>query len=125
MPIGSWETLRTGTDIAILSVGSMVYPTLKAADKLENDGIYCEVVNCRFIKPMDLKCITSLSKKFHSFLIVEEGVKCGGFGEGVSSILLKVPLPINEPLNTDPSILPKDPVEAALPLTLVDETLSR
>ena len=46
-----------GNDIAILAVGSMVYPALMAAKKLEQQDISCEVVNCRFIKPIDLQCL--------------------------------------------------------------------
>ena len=87
LPIGSWETLKTGNDIAILAVGSMVYPALMAASKLEQQDISCEVVNCRFIKPIDLQCLINLAMRFTSFLVVEEGVHTGGFGEGVSSFL--------------------------------------
>ena len=85
LPIGSWETLKTGNDIAILAVGSMVYPALMAASQLEQQDISCEVVNCRFIKPMDLQILTNLSMRFTSFLVIEEGVHMGGFGEGISS----------------------------------------
>ena len=87
MPIGSWETLKTGEDLAILAVGSMVYPGLNAANQLEKLGISCEVVNCRFIKPMDMKCLKNLAIEFNSFLVVEEGVQTGSFGEGISSFL--------------------------------------
>ena len=87
LPIGSWETLKTGNDIAILAVGSMVHPALMAAKKLEQQDISCEVVNCRFIKPIDLLCLKNLALRFTSFLVVEEGVRTGGFGEGVSSFL--------------------------------------
>ena len=85
LPIGSWETLKTGKDIAILAVGSMVYPALMAASQLEQQDISCEVVNCRFIKPMDLQILTNLTMRFTSFLVIEEGVHMGGFGEGISS----------------------------------------
>ena len=87
LPIGSWETLKTGNDIAILAVGSMVYPALMAASKLEQQDISCEVINCRFIKPIDLQCLINLAIRFTSFLVVEEGVHTGGFGEGISSFL--------------------------------------
>ena len=85
LPIGSWETLKTGKDIAILAVGSMVYPALMAASQLEQLDISCEVINCRFIKPLDLQILTNLAMRFTSFLVVEEGVHMGGFGEGISS----------------------------------------
>lgn len=91
LPIGSWETLKTGKDLALLAVGSMVYPALKAASQLELEDISCEVVNCRFIKPVDLQCLQNLANRFTSFLIVEEGVQTGSFGEGISSFLAGQP----------------------------------
>ena len=107
LPIGSWETLKVGKDIAILAVGSMVYPSVHAANRLENDGISCEVINCRFIKPVDLKCLNSISKKFNYFLTIEEGVKSGGFGEGIATILYK----LNNNINISSISLPDTFVE--------------
>ncbi len=51
--IGKAEKLREGIDIALLAVGSMVDYALKAAKNLETENISCEVVNMRFIKPLD------------------------------------------------------------------------
>ncbi|MGY8781123.1 MAG: 1-deoxy-D-xylulose-5-phosphate synthase [Fidelibacterota bacterium] len=83
LPIGSWEILRHGTDVAILAVGPQVYDALKAADKLKHVGLSCEVVNCRFIKPMDVAYLKSIIGRFNQVVTVEEGVRTGGFGEGV------------------------------------------
>ena len=83
LPIGSWEILRHGTDVAILAVGPQVYDALEAADKLKHVGVSCEVVNCRFIKPMDVAYLKSLIGRFNQVITVEEGVRTGGFGEGV------------------------------------------
>ena len=87
LPIGSWETLKQGKDIAVLAVGSMVNHAMNAAIKLNEIGISCEIINCRFIKPMDIDCLNDLAVRFKYFLVVEEGVKTGGFGEGISSFL--------------------------------------
>jgi len=89
LPIGNWEIERHGTDIAILSVGPMVYDAIDAADKLESEGISCEVVNCQFIKPMDESYLKSIIGKFSFVLTIEEGVITGGFGDGVASWLLE------------------------------------
>jgi 1-deoxy-D-xylulose-5-phosphate synthase len=83
LSIGSWEILRHGTDVAILAVGPQVYDALKAADKLKHVGLSCEVVNCRFIKPMDVAYLKSIIGRFNQVVTVEEGVRTGGFGEGV------------------------------------------
>jgi len=87
IPIGNWEKVASGKDVAILAVGSMVKPSLEAANDLAKNSISCEVVNCRFIKPMDEKYLKTILKKFKSIVTVEEGVTNGGFGSGVSGWL--------------------------------------
>ncbi|NCQ33853.1 1-deoxy-D-xylulose-5-phosphate synthase, partial [bacterium] len=54
LDIGTAEVLRTGTDICLLAVGSMVHPALVAAESLAASGVQAEVVDMRFIKPLDL-----------------------------------------------------------------------
>ena len=64
LPIGSWEVCREGTDGVILAVGPMVYNALDVAKKLNVIGLNLEVVNCRFIKPMDTSYLKSAVSKF-------------------------------------------------------------
>ena len=87
LPIGSWEVIRQGTDIVILAVGPQVYEALEAAETLVQNGIACEVVNCRFIKPMDTAYLKSIIGRFKQVITIEEGVRTGGFGESVSAWL--------------------------------------
>ncbi|MBJ12520.1 MAG: 1-deoxy-D-xylulose-5-phosphate synthase [Candidatus Marinimicrobia bacterium] len=87
--IGSWTVEKSGSKVAILSVGSMVSNSVKAAKKLDNYGIRCEVVNCRFIKPMDFKYLKKMLNKFNYIFTVEEGTINGGFGDAVASYLLE------------------------------------
>lgn len=78
---GSWEILRNGADLAILAVGSMVYPAWRAADILDKDGIEATVVNCRFLKPLDEAMLAEISERFKLIVTIEEGAKIGGFGQ--------------------------------------------
>ena len=90
LPIGSWEVERKGTDIVILAVGPMVYTAFEVASNLDQKGFSIEVVNCRFIKPMDYKYLkTIIFRAITKVLTIEEGVIQGGFGDGVSSYLLE------------------------------------
>ena len=89
LPIGSWEILHQGSDIVILAVGPMVYTVLDVAKELESKGVSCEVVNCRFIKPMDTAYLEIIRTKFSSILTLEEGTISGGFGDGVAGWLLE------------------------------------
>ena len=87
LPIGSWEVIRHGTDAVILAVGPQVYDALDSADQFSHSGTSCEVVNCRFIKPMDFAYLESIIGRFEQVITVEEGVRSGGFGESVASWL--------------------------------------
>jgi len=90
LPIGSWEVEKKGDDLMILAVGPMVYSALSVASDLDKENISCEVVNCRFIKPMDTAYLNSIIKRgFDKIITIEEGVINGGFGDGVSSYLLE------------------------------------
>ena len=89
LPIGSWEVCREGTDGVILAVGPMVYTALDVAKKLNLIGLNLEVVNCRFIKPMDTSYLKSAVSKFSNMITLEESNTTGGFGDGVSSWLLE------------------------------------
>ena len=88
IPVGSWETCQKGTDVAILAVGPMVYTSIIASDRLKQMNISCEIINCRFIKPMDFSILASIKSRFQKIITIEEGVITGGFGDGVASWLL-------------------------------------
>ncbi len=57
LEIGKAEKLTDGDDVALLAVGSMVDYSLKAAAKLKEQGINCEVINMRFVKPLDTEML--------------------------------------------------------------------
>ncbi len=82
--IGKAETLSKGEDVAILAVGKMVDYSIKAAEKLTEEGIAAKVVNMRFIKPLDIDLLDDIAKKFDKIVTVEENSIVGGFGSGVT-----------------------------------------
>jgi 1-deoxy-D-xylulose-5-phosphate synthase len=81
--IGKGEALAEGDDVLILGIGSTVYPSLRAAEKLEEEGIHAAVINCRFLKPLDGELICQWAKRTGRVLTVEENVLQGGFGSAV------------------------------------------
>jgi 1-deoxy-D-xylulose-5-phosphate synthase len=85
LPYGSWEKLRDGDDLAILAVGSMVYPAWKAADILDKDRISATVINCRFLKPFDETMLSEILSKHNYIITLEEGAVRGGFGYYVNA----------------------------------------
>jgi 1-deoxy-D-xylulose-5-phosphate synthase len=80
VPYGTWETLRQGRDIALLGVGTMVQPSLDAADLLRAEGLDCTVVNARFLKPLDRATLEGLLRDHRVLVTVEEGTIVNGFG---------------------------------------------
>ena len=87
LPIGRAETLRTGSDVAIVAVGSMVLAAERAADELALDGFSATVVNARFIKPLDEALILDLARSHRAIVTVEESARNGGFGSAVLELL--------------------------------------
>ena len=87
IPIGSWEVLKEGKDVAILATGWPVYQALRASEKLEREGIKTTVINARFIKPLDENLLTEIGREFPVIVTVEENVVKGGFGSAVSEFL--------------------------------------
>ncbi|WP_287128619.1 1-deoxy-D-xylulose-5-phosphate synthase [Candidatus Cyanaurora vandensis] len=88
VPVGQAEVLRRGGDWLILAIGSMVQPSLQAAQMLHEHGLSCTVVNARFVKPLDLELILPLARTSRLGVItVEEGCLSGGFGSAVLEAL--------------------------------------
>ena len=87
LPIGKGELLREGTDVAIVAIGVTVWPAMKAAERLAQEGISAAVVNARFAKPLDTELILKTAKNVRCLVTVEEGCKMGGFGSAVLETL--------------------------------------
>ena len=87
LEIGKAETVRNGKDIALLAIGSTVLNALKAAELLAGEGIEAEVVNMRFVKPIDEELLKTLAQRIKTFVTLEDDVIYGGFGAGVLEAL--------------------------------------
>jgi 1-deoxy-D-xylulose-5-phosphate synthase len=87
LEIGKGEILRDGGDIAIVAYGSMVHPSLEAAENLSRDGIETTVVNARFVKPLDSELLLALARTKRLIVTVEEAYLSGGFGSAVMELL--------------------------------------
>ncbi|QGR00178.1 1-deoxy-D-xylulose-5-phosphate synthase [Paenibacillus psychroresistens] len=83
IPIGTWEVVREGEGITVLAVGPMVQIAEEAALTLEAQGIKLQVINARFIKPLDENMLLKLSKEQTHIITMEEAALQGGFGSAV------------------------------------------
>jgi len=86
IPLGQSELVREGKNL-VLAVGSMVYPALEAAERLDGEGVSLAVVNVRFVKPLDEEAILRFAHKGNPIITIEEGVTAGGFGSAVRELL--------------------------------------
>lgn len=118
IPIGTWKPLRKGDDACVIAIGTMVQPALEAAEKLARQNVFLEVVNARFLKPMDEELLTSIYSKFRHVITIEENMRRGGLGDGVLGWmtdrsgrpprLLKIGLPDRFVLHGSQGILRKE-----------------
>ena len=87
LEIGKGEILRDGGEIAIVAYGSMVHPSLQAAENLAKEGLETTVVNARFVKPLDASLLLALARTKRLIVTVEEAYLAGGFGSAVLELL--------------------------------------
>ena len=86
LEIGRGESLREGSDIAIIAVGTMANVALRAAERATKS---VAVYDLRFAKPLDKELITNIGKRFKRVITIEDGVIRGGVGEAVAALLSK------------------------------------
>jgi 1-deoxy-D-xylulose-5-phosphate synthase len=88
LEIGKGRIVREGTAVAILSFGTRLAESLKAADLLATRGLSATVADARFAKPLDEDLILRLAREHEALITVEEGAM-GGFGAFVLQALAK------------------------------------
>lgn len=85
--VGKAAVLREGTDLTIVATLLMVERSLKAAEQLAADGISAEVVDLRWIRPLDLDTVGASVGRTGRLLVAEEQVHAGGWGATIISEL--------------------------------------
>lgn len=85
IPLGVADVKREGTDATIIARSLMVPTALKAAEELEKDGVSCEVIDPRTIRPLDINTIIESVKKTNRVVIAEESHAFCGVGAEISA----------------------------------------
>ncbi|SDE38524.1 1-deoxy-D-xylulose-5-phosphate synthase [Rhodospira trueperi] len=86
VPIGKGRVVREGKVVALLSLGTRLYPCLEAAEDLAQRGLSPTVADARFAKPLDMDLLRRLATEHEALVVVEEG-SVGGFGAHVVQTL--------------------------------------
>lgn len=82
------EILREGKDISIVAIGNMVSRAIDVAKVLENENIKCDVINTRFLKPLDEKIILNSIKKTKNVITIEDNTIIGGLSSSIKELIV-------------------------------------
>jgi len=89
IPIGKAKIEKAGSDVTIVTFSRMVGFSLQAAEALEAQGISCEVINLRSIRPLDRDAIIESVKKTNHIVTVEEGWPTFGIGAEIAAMMME------------------------------------
>ncbi|CAN5770254.1 pyruvate dehydrogenase complex E1 component subunit beta [soil metagenome] len=89
VPIGKAKIARSGDDVTLVSFGIGMSYALQAAEELAKDGIECEVIDLRSLRPMDTGAVIASVKKTNRCVTVEEGWPVCSIGNHISAVLMQ------------------------------------
>jgi pyruvate dehydrogenase E1 component beta subunit len=114
LPIGVADIKREGSDVTIVSFGKIIKEAYKAADVLAKEGISCEIIDLRTIRPLDIESIFTSVKKTNRLVVLEEAWPFGNVATEItyqvqSEIFDYLDAPIQK-INTADTPAPFSPV---------------
>ncbi|MEK6451517.1 MULTISPECIES: pyruvate dehydrogenase complex E1 component subunit beta [Myroides] len=87
IPLGVADIKREGTDVTIVSFGKIIKEAYKAADELAKEGISCEIIDLRTVRPLDKEAILNSVKKTNRLVILEEAWPFGSISSEITYIV--------------------------------------
>ena len=87
LPVGEGRQLHEGSDIAVLSIGSIGNEVIKAVKTAEKEGISVAHYDMIFLKPLDETLLHNIGKRFAHIITVENGTVIGGLGTAVAEFM--------------------------------------
>jgi pyruvate dehydrogenase E1 component beta subunit len=85
IPIGKGDIKREGSDVTLVAYARGVEWSLEAANRLESEGISCEVVDMRWLRPLDMELVFQSFRKTNRCVIVEESLPMYSFGSEIAA----------------------------------------
>ena len=86
--LGQAEILQEGNDVTIIGIGKMASVAMQVANLLEKDEVYGEVINARFLKPLDTEKISKSIGKTKFVVTIEDGTEIGGLGSSIKELIV-------------------------------------
>ncbi len=87
IPLGRAEIRREGSDVTVIAYVGMLYRALDVAEELAKEGISCEIVDPRTLRPMDIETLIGSVRKTHRAVVVEAGAGFAGMGSEIASFI--------------------------------------
>ena len=89
LKLGKAEILKEGKDITIVAIGKRVAKAMEMAEKLKQNEIDAEVINARFLKPLDKEKIKPSIEKTKNVITMEDGTEINGLGTAVEELIVE------------------------------------
>lgn len=89
LKLGKAEILKEGKDITIVAIGKRVAKAMEMAEKLRQNEIDAEVINARFLKPLDKETIKTSIEKTKNVITMEDGTEINGLGTAVEELIVE------------------------------------
>lgn len=87
VPIGQAHLARAGSDLSIITYGAQVHQALAAAERLASDGVTCDVLDLRTLKPLDETAILQSVRKTGKALVVHSANRLAGLGAEIAATI--------------------------------------
>ena len=87
--LGKAEILKEGQDVSIIAIGKRVSKAMQMAEDYKNEGIDAEVINARFLKPLDVDTIKKSIEKTKNVVTLEDGTKINGLGTAIEELIVE------------------------------------
>src|SRR5690606_36358119 len=87
VPLGKAQVVKPGKAVTVIAWGAMLYEALDAAQKAQEQGIDCEVIDLRTIWPLDIDTVIESVKKTGRVVVVHEAPKTCGFGSELVALI--------------------------------------
>lgn len=86
---GKAEILKEGQDVSIIAIGKRVSKAMQMAEDYKKEGINAEVINARFLKPLDVDTIKKSIEKTKNVVTLEDGTKINGLGTAIEELIVE------------------------------------
>jgi pyruvate/2-oxoglutarate/acetoin dehydrogenase E1 component len=87
VPIGKAHLARSGDDLSIITYGTQLHQALAAAERLASEGVQCDVLDLRTLKPLDEDAILTSARKTGKVLIVHSANQLAGVGAEIAALI--------------------------------------